>query len=78
MTAVLDFLAFIWASLISPHGMCVSVLFAGAVWLQVGVQKLRDRAAERAHLAELNAVLATIPDRPEKTLMTRQEAHRAA
>lgn len=67
-----EFLAFVWSSLASPQGMCVAVIFAALIWLQVGVQRLRDRAAERAHLAELNQVLADMPAPPRaaKTLFT--------
>lgn len=71
---------FLWSAFISPEGCAVGFLFATLIWAQVGVQALRDRAAERAHLAELNAALADMPA-PEKTLYrphTMKEPHRAA
>jgi hypothetical protein len=74
---VIPVLAFVWESLTSAHGLCVAVLFAIAVWTWVGITKLADRRAERAHLEELNAMLAGMPTRPEKTLMP-PEVHRAA
>ncbi len=72
MTFIPEFLAFVWASLSSPHGVCVGFLFAVLIWSYVGVQALLNRRTERRELAGLNAALAELPPRtwPEKHLAT--------
>lgn len=65
-----ELLSFIWASLSSPHGLCVAVIFMLMVWTSVGVQRFRARREDRAQIAELNQMIAEMPaaPRPEKTL----------
>lgn len=78
MTIVQDFLAFVFASLTSPHGLCVAVIFAALTWSWVAVMKIRDRLEHRAHTAEMRRLLGGPPaPRPEKTLMPK-ELRRAA